>query len=70
MSPSIDTRAYYWPDGIWCYASEYSEAIFRYKGDDFGILDVSDCKNEAEVDNKVDAIFFMKALPATFQEVP
>jgi len=56
MSQCEDTKVYYWPDGVWCYANEYCEVTYRYKGDDFGTLDVSDCESEGEIDRKVDAI--------------
>lgn len=45
---------YYWPDGTWCYASEYSEVTYSFKGDDFGKMEVPDDWCDDSISRKVD----------------
>lgn len=34
--PTDMIKVYYWADGTWCYADEYSEQEYSWKSDDFG----------------------------------
>lgn len=48
---------FYWGDGTWVPADEYTEAEFGFKGDDFGIIsmriDASDSEIEKEISNRL-----------------
>lgn len=52
VAPTI--TIYYWPDGTWCYASEYSEATYSFKGNDFGKMEVPDTLEDKDIDKLVD----------------
>ena len=56
MSRQSDNTIYYWPDGTWCYAFEYNEVNYQFKGDDFGKLVVPDHWEEFEINRAVDDI--------------
>lgn len=47
---------YYWPDGTWCYAQEYCEVVYAFKGDDYGILEVDPEEDEPAISRAVDAL--------------
>ena len=48
---------FYWSDGTWVPADEYTEAEFGFKGDDFGIIsmpiDSTDGDVEMEIANRI-----------------
>lgn len=55
VTPSTVT-IYYWPDGTWCYASEYSGTTYSFKGDDFGKMEVPDDWCDDSISRKVDEV--------------
>lgn len=44
-------KIYYWADACWCYDDEMIE--MTHKGGDFGMLTLSPCLSEAEIDAAV-----------------
>lgn len=52
----ITTTIYYWPDGTWCHSSEYSEATYSFKGNDFGKMEVPDDWCDDSISRKVDEV--------------
>ena len=44
---------FYWADGTWVPADEYTEAEYGWKSDDFGIITVPIDSSDEEIDMEI-----------------